>query len=652
MTSAASRPRVVSPVAVLALCCVLFLSGCAMLRGPRPAPPPPSPERSLARQADQAFTGGNHAESARLYAQLVDQPGLDPQIRAQAWERLVTSSLEQRQFEQVIAYLPRWRRAVPGIETGNAWPDSYFRAVAGLTDPAQQELEYLALAGDEQLPWTVRTRARVGLAALVWSKGDILRAQSLLEPLPAQARDAGPAAPGQLEGFLLDALPPVPLPHLDSFERLVPETARNLFPVTIIQLEKGRRLAANPQTRAQAYSLLQRVGPFLADPSLVQKVLGARETAPRGDQALALALPLTGPYAEVAGKIMRGAMAAQKDLDALGSAVDVQVINTDAATWQEDLANLPPNVVLVGGPLQVDFWRRLQGTQLPRQRAFFAFLPGLGSSQEGQDAWRFFPSAQDQINTLVNAALSRGLSTTTVLYPEDSYGMHMAQLFRQEAMGKRLAVLPSQGYPVQNSENWGEIARRSVLSGAGAVFIPGDWAHAEMLVPYLIYHEGQDMLLMGPSLWGAGIDRKQYVEMPAFQNAVFPGAWWPESESMAALSLQRRLQTEGQPPADFWTALGYDFVRFAVALGPLPETWTPGQINASLAGLAGLDWSMAPLRWNNSGVATQDLFLFRPTEHGYTLFGMEPVSSPQAPTPVQENEVLFQDLSNTPLPAE
>lgn len=660
MTPPRRFPRALHSRLALFLACSVALfsaTGCGLLLPPRHEPPPPRPEQqSLQQKASAAWEAGEYSRSALLYRELAAQPGLTPVQRSLAWERAVLSALENKQYNLALESMPKWRSAVPGVVQKEAWQDAYFRALRGLGDPGVQETELLALSSDESLPWNMRARAGIELAALHWAKGDVRRAQMILSLIQQQAQQRGQESQALVESLLLDALRPVRLQDLESFSLLIPDEDRLRFPCTVVELEKARRLAATPQGRSQAYTLVQRVAPFLADRTLARKVLRGDESQPASEQSVALALPLTGPYSEVASKILRGAMAARKDLELEGATVDVQVVNTEADTWQQDLAGLPQQAHVVGGPLRVNIFKQLAGSQLLRQRAFFAFLSGLGAAREGQDAWRFFTSAEDQVRTLVNnARYEFDVQNTSVLYPEDSYGMHMAQLFRQEAMGQRLAVNASESYPPRDTSQWNDIVARVARSGAQSVFIPGDWAHAEQLAPYLPYHDASDILIMGPSIWGPSIDRKGYVETSTFTKAIFPGPWWPENDTPAAMALKRRMQEEGQPMPDFWVALGYDFVRFAARLNLQPG-WTPEQVNQSIQSAQNMDWSQAPIVWSSQGQAAQQLFALRLTQNGYTRAvappgqgRMTPVPSMQPAPYAQEQPAPYSQEQTAPL---
>ena len=73
----------------------------------------------------------------------------------------------------------------------------------------------------------------------------------------------------------------------------------------------------------------------------------------------------------------------------------------------------------------------------------------------------------------------------------------------------------------------------------------------------------------------------------------------------------------GEP--DFWTALGFDFVRFAVRLGGFERGFGPSTVNRRLASLGDFDWSLAPITWNGYGQASQEFFVFTPASNGLAV---------------------------------
>ena len=107
----------------------------------------------------------------------------------------------------------------------------------------------------------------------------------------------------------------------------------------------------------------------------------------------------------------------------------VRMINTESPDWLDKLAQLPPQCVMVGGPLRAERYTAIKSRSIQQSRAVFAFLPSLEGSDEVTAAWRFFASPQDQINAVLKLTRSLGISSYGALAQTDTYGQRMTDLF-------------------------------------------------------------------------------------------------------------------------------------------------------------------------------------------------------------------------------
>lgn len=342
---------------------------------------------------------------------------------------------------------------------------------------------------------------------------------------------------------------------------------------------------------------------------------------------VALALPLSGAYGPFGNKIAAGATAAQGELSKSGMMMDVRMINTESPDWLDKLAQLPPQCVMVGGPLRADRYTAMKSRSIQQSRAVFAFLPSLEGSDEGTVAWRFFASPQDQINAVLKFTRSLGISSYGVLAPTDTYGQRMTDLFLKAVRANGSAAKVAT-YSSGDTSSWGEVMRGFVggtmrgktpvpTSTFQAAFIPDSWKNLELLVPFLFYQGEDRLVLMGTSLWEQGLSNRSSVNVANLDLAIFPGAWNPASPSPAAGALVRAMAESGKGIPDFWEGIGYDFVRMASVMN-LQTPWTPAQVNRRLASAQNMEWSMAPMSWAN-GKAAQALFVFRPVQSGFEL---------------------------------
>ncbi len=601
---------------------VFALGGCSAIRDltamPKSEPvAQPKPQETLRSKAAKAWDKKDYAQCETLYAKLLMQADLTKDERLQGWERFMESTIQNKHYQRALKSLPTWENLLPQGQDSEVWQQAMLRTLQGIVDTDQGRQQLSALYQNQNRPARLRAGAGAILAALSLKQGDTLSAYTMLMDVRSLAEAGDDKA--LIERYFFLNLADLSEDNVQSLLAYLPPNEHNNFPATVLRLELARRMLSAPATKAQGARMAQEVGPFLANKDLLSEVLGIEQPT-AATNGIALVLPITGPYGRVGSKVVRGAGYAQAELAQQGISLDIQIINSDSSDWENSLRSLPADVHIIGGPLQVDVFKRMQAGGLIQAKPVFTFLSSLGDAREGQDAWRFFSSPTDQIHTLLDAATqSFGVTSIGILSPDEQYGQKMSQLFQQAAMSRGMSISSTINYPPKESLHWGDNVGEVVKSGCNAVFLPGDWSDAEMLVPYLLYHGAENTLVMGTTIWGQTLAKKKYAEMPSFNKTIFPGVWWEHNSTPATRSLIRQVVANKQPAPDFWVALGYDFVRMAAQMGEIPPNWQPQQINQMLQSAENISWSMAPLSWDASGKATQHLFVFKPTQTGYTL---------------------------------
>ncbi len=355
---------------------------------------------------------------------------------------------------------------------------------------------------------------------------------------------------------------------------------------------------------------------------------------PKPANTVAVILPLGGPFREFGGKVERGVKAAQAALSAAGTPIDVVVIDATQPNWVDTLRNLPPEVSLVGGPMHRLTLKELETAGLLQSRVFLAFMPTLGEAREGIDAWRFFPSAEDEVEALLRLSLSDyGITQYAILRPGDRYGQTMGEAFAQAAQRQGGQVTATGVYSSQDPSSWEATVAEMLKTGGGrpgfgAVFLPDEWARADRVLPIFFRNKVDDLLILGPQLWTEALNRaaasKSQINIQNYRLAVCPGAWWPENQGKATQDLVAAMRAQGDEHPDLWEALGYDFVRLAARVGRLPQGAAPQEVSARLAQAAsGMDFSMAPLSYTPDGKAHVAMYLFRPSVAGPVLLDPE-----------------------------
>ena len=204
-----------------------------------------------------------------------------------------------------------------------------------------------------------------------------------------------------------------------------------------------------------------------------------------------------------------------------GLLAQLHMVDTSKPDWNAQLAALPPNCIMVGGPLQAPIFKQLQTSGMLEKRVFFAFMPSLLPGDEGVRAWRFFPSPQDQIDRLVSFVTEDlGLRTFGAFYPTDNYGPRMTGLLDQKLTGMGI-TLHSASYTPGQSSTWSGQAATLInpttqenitapipQTQFEALFLPDSWKNMNLLTTSLMYNGEDRLVLLGTTLWEQGLDGK------------------------------------------------------------------------------------------------------------------------------------------------
>ena len=574
--------------------------------------------RTLLAEADQAWQAENFYQSQALYDRLLNTGRLAGADLELALERFVLSAIENRDFASALGAIHDWSQASSQGRDNRVWQDAYITAIKGLSDPYERETGLTRLATDPVWPWRLKALAQLALAGMYWNSGDIHRVLDMLDQVWAQAANSQQKADVE-EGLLREAMY-VDNDNLEAIGLLIPAEDQTSFPYTVIQLEMVRRQAVTGGDWAEAWQTIQTLRQYMANSRLIDELLASLE-GERGQpvNGVVLALPLTGQYATFGWKVVRGAGTAQWQLVQDGMDFAVEVVNTESPDWIDALGAMPESYMIVGGPLRANKFEELRSSGLLSRQVYFSFLRNVEGVTEGQSVWRFFPSREDQVRSLLDLANGTyGFTSMGVMFPDDNFGRGMATLFQQECHSRGVVVAGAQSYPADDHTTWGDAVGDFIRGGAfEAIFLPGDWAHAEMIVPYILYYDARGTLVMGPALWGQSLSRRGFVAESDFEHAVFPGTWDPENNATGTHGLHAGLENQGLSAPDFWVALGYDFVRFANQLGSIEPGWNSRDVNARLQNAQHMDWAMAPMTWDEQGRASQKLFLLRPGSGGF-----------------------------------
>lgn len=626
------------PHKFLCLCLLgLFLTtGCAV-KAPVPSEEKPAASR-LEQHAAQAWHNEAYERSLRLYHELVQTQDLSAPSAAEAWRRIAQSAVALERFDLALKGLHRWAQSDPRAQSRWPWHDVYSFTL-GQTQGAKKANAYLrTLVLEDETSWQVRQPAGERLTRIYWQQEaftDFARVQAALHR-------AAPTKDAQLriEAFLRRTVQDAPDDTWQALlQQIGPLTAQK-YPDNLLQwIRTIEQLEAGTLEWGAAWHRLAAVvrqGGLAQTKRLEEHLQALREDYGAPKQEIALLLPLDGAYAKFGHGILRGAGAAQWEITRNGGSITVHILNTAAENWAKRLRALPENIQLVGGPLRHGVWDSLPEKRR-NNRAFFTFLPSLSEGEEGQSAWRFFASTEDQSRALVQACNELDIHDIAVLYPRETFGRRMAESFWEQTRNRNATITGLQGYSPDTPTQWSstvadflrvpeekpqsaeaedDASEQRPEPNFEAVFVPDTLSKAQLMVPNFFYHDEDRLLFLGPRLWSQALAQGEDLEDRYFRLALTPAAWDPGSQRPGVVRLRRELDRAGLPDPDFWTALGYDFVRFAARLDDPTPGVNPTALNRRLHDFSGLSWALAPLQWDPNGRARQELFLFQPVSGG------------------------------------
>jgi ABC-type branched-subunit amino acid transport system substrate-binding protein len=620
--------------------------------------PPTSAQEQAALQtkADEAWRAGKYDRALTLYSLVLQGQALTREAKLTALERSAKALVWTGRAPEALTTLDNWAAADSKVKNTWEWTSLYVQALAASGRERQAEEHLAKILQSRSAPFDLAGPAGIELAKRYASRDLASQAAQTLRTLHAKAPNKKDRAQFESDtARMLGALEPKALSGLLAS---VNEANRNVFPYNLIAFEDLRRQAsANPAERGRLSDAADRLARSsdLADRELPRRILTQGLTAATaataavtqapsvpekdlaevkpGSVAVALLLPQTGQLRGLASKVLAGANAARTVLAAQGTQVDIRVVNTDDANYVDQLTALPHEVTLVGGPMHSSYFKNLPASGELSRRVFLSFTPEVTEAEEGRHIWRFFWSPQDEVNAVLNLPIEEGVKRFGVLYPEDRMGKRLADAFSAAATARGGEVATLQPYPPQDVPKWGDIVKnmvRAVPKGTDgksfasrpdfdAIYIPDELQRADHMIGQLQYYQADSLIVLGPQLWSAplsGQGAKPNISPANYRFAFCPGAWWPQSPSKALADLRAHLPKD-QGEADFWTALGFDFIRLAAATGSVPPDSAPSEITKKLNDASGkMEWAMAPITWDASGHAKMAMYFLRPSVEG------------------------------------
>jgi hypothetical protein len=620
--------------AALALLLPVFLLSCDKTSLYYPRPPSGVQEetrRPNLGAAQAAYSAGDYFGAVTSAENFLNRSPADLTEQIDAWRIIAESSSKLLHPEATLSALDNWKALSPQAGAQEEWLALWSKTIGQLAFDDARALA-AAAAADKNNPWQLQLEGKLFIQEHRLLVG-------LLDGLPMELERIYAGIPygdtrKKLEQRLFDLLRRADMAMVSSLAKQVTEANEKSYPYALFRLEEARRLYLDLRTQALAQEMVDflKENSLLADQSLFHAWsdpdLSALDTVQVNQANLALVLPLSGQYGNLAEKIVKGAEIACKGFFSNGSRVQLHIVDSDKPGWIQELMLLPPDLQLVGGPLRLSDYQELKASGALYQRKFFAFLRSLEGEDEGSAAWRFFSSNADQLRAVIRFSRNLGIEYFGALVPDEEYGLRMLALFKEQLNSNAAWLSKTAVYPADKHQEWNKLVAGFLhtTKEAGnppktpfqALFLPDSWQNSTIMLPNFFYYRERRQLVMGTMLWEQGIAMQKYRESDSYRMLIFPGAWDAQSASPSSMILRASMAAAGQEEPDFWVSLGYDFVNMAASL-PIQPNALPEAINAALGQRDDTFWSGAPISWDSRGRASQELFVFTPSETGFIL---------------------------------
>ncbi|MCP4683275.1 MAG: ABC transporter substrate-binding protein [Desulfobacterales bacterium] len=317
-------------------------------------------------------------------------------------------------------------------------------------------------------------------------------------------------------------------------------------------------------------------------------------------EVLGCLLPLSGPFAIYGEEVLNGIQLGLGMFDSPGQEPAVELVIKDtkgepgtAMAALEDLVD-NENVIAVIGPLSS------RAAVAAAQKAQEFGVPMITLTQKdkitetGDMVFRNFLTPLQEVKWLLDTVISEiGIERFGVLYPDNSYGRFLANLFWEKLEEKGGIVTAIEPYntddtdfakpikkmtglyypkpyslvqklkemrPPEQEESELEPEKPEAVIDFDAVFIPDNFENVAMIAPQLAYNDVTDILLIGTSLWQS----PELVELAKdyVQGSIFSSGFFEKSGEPGVDAFINAYRTNFNLTPGVLGATGYDTIRF------------------------------------------------------------------------------------------
>ena len=347
-------------------------------------------------------------------------------------------------------------------------------------------------------------------------------------------------------------------------------------------------------------------------------------------------LPLSGPYQTYGNKALNGIMYALNGFNYENPDAQFEIIVMDTGsenlTGSQLVTKLDERrVSLIIGPLvhSEEAAAEAQKRNIP----IITFTQKEGICDIGDFVFRHFITARMQVETiLASATRNFDIRRFAILYPNETYGVTFAELFKQTAPQYGVMITeirtyePNQtdfGDEIQSMVRYKEVINaravrprsshrrqnKEVLIDFDALFIPDSSKKISMLAPQLDYHDVNGVLLFGTNLWHS--DQLIASAGDYVQEAVVPDIFFKDSTTQHVKRFVSNFQAQFGSSPDFMEAITYDTTRMVFQVLSRHELFSRDDVKIALMNMNPFNGITGPTVFDDTGEAQKNLYILQ-----------------------------------------
>ncbi|MBF0474766.1 MAG: penicillin-binding protein activator [Deltaproteobacteria bacterium] len=338
-------------------------------------------------------------------------------------------------------------------------------------------------------------------------------------------------------------------------------------------------------------------------------------------------LPMSGPYQKFGELTLKGMQLAAGVSDPQKKDQAIELVIKDCVDDPEAAAQAvaelagQSNVMALVGPL------RTSTAQAAAKKAQELAIPIITLTQApditaiGDYSFRNFITVTSQTKALVEyATKTLNLTRFAVLFPKSNYGETFMSSFWDQVSRHGGELVGTEAYQPNQSEYSYQFNKLTGLSAGPtppqdtkptvnfqALFIPDDLNHVRNILPYLSYHNLQEIRILGTNLLHnpqAGASENAIIK-----GVIFPDAFFKDSPKPAVRTfMEEYFQAYGAEP-DVLAAFGYDTIKILQQVFKDINIKTREDLREAMYRLRNFDGVTGVTSFNPGGDVEKSLFI-------------------------------------------